>query len=227
MKRWAIKGLTAKTKQSFRYGQFGQDVFVNRLLDMDEGFFLDIGAGVSDLDAETVLISTMSNTYGLEQFRDWNGIAIDYDEKYIQEAKKFRSCIMICEDLMEVNINDILQKNNAPKKIDYLSFDVDAAQEKVFNELDFSVYSFKTITYEHNLFLADKNSDGSTIQKHYTESRKRFSDLGYKLLFGNVGVFPGQPVEDWYVDEEIFEKYKHMSSDNIIRSKIIAILIKK
>tara|TARA_B100000929_G_C15224558_1_gene323989 strand:- start:149 stop:553 length:405 start_codon:yes stop_codon:yes gene_type:complete len=134
---------------------------------------------------------------------------------------------MVCEDLMKVNINEILEKYNAPKKMDYLSFDVDAAQEKVFNELDFSVYSFRAITYEHNLFLADKSSDGPKIQKHHTESRKRFRDLGYKLLFGNVGLEPGQSVEDWYVDEEIFEKYKHVSFDNIIRNKIIAILIKK
>jgi|TARA_Y100001947_G_C10236807_1_gene259896 hypothetical protein len=219
MKRWAIKGLTAKTKQSFRYGQFGQDVFVNRLLDMDEGFFLDIGAGVSDLDAETVLISTMSNTYGLEQFRDWNGIAIDYDEKYIQEAKKFRSCIMICEDLMEVNINDILQKNNAPKKIDYLSFDVDDAQEKVFNELDFSVYSFRIITYEHNLYRGHSQS--------HEKSRRRFKDIGYKLLFGNVGADDRTPVEDWYVDHQLFDKYNHLMDDNSPSAKIIQTLEQK
>ena len=38
-------------KYSFDFSQFSQDWVINRILDIDEGFFLDIGAGVSDLNA--------------------------------------------------------------------------------------------------------------------------------------------------------------------------------
>jgi hypothetical protein len=101
-------------KYSFDFSQFSQDWVINRILDIDEGFFLDIGAGVSDLNAEEVIISCMSNTYGLERFRDWNGIAIDYDDVYIREASKFRSCTLVCEDLMKTNINEILKQLGLP-----------------------------------------------------------------------------------------------------------------
>lgn len=211
-------------KYSFNYGQINQDFCINRVLNIDNGFFLDIGAGVGGLDAKKVLINSMSNTYGLERFRDWNGIAIDHDETYIQEAKKIRSCVMVCEDLTKISINDILEKNNAPKKIDYLSFDVDDAQEKVFNELDFSTYSFKAITYEHNLYSAFDHTGcrlDTNVIELYKKSREKFNKLGYRLLFGNVGVFPGLPIEDWYVDRKTFKKYEHLASDNVTGRQVM------
>ena len=223
---WGMMGASytkEEMKYSFDYGQFSQDWCVNRILDIDKGFFLDIGAGVSDHDAELVLISTMSNTYGLEKFRNWNGIAIDYDDVYIKEAKRLRSCSMICEDLMQTNINDILKNNNAPEEIDYLSLDVDDAQQKVFNELDFSSYKFKIITYEHNIFRSWDFLRGKTI--HDDESRNRFKELGYGLLFGNVGLTDEEPVEDWYVDQNLFEKYGHIAKDGITRDQIMGALL--
>ena len=211
-------------KYSFNYGQINQDFCINRVLDIDNGFFLDIGAGIGGLDAKKVLINSMSNTYGLERFRGWDGIAIDYDEAYIQEAKKHRSCIMVCEDLTKISINDILEKNNAPKKIDYLSFDVDGAQEEVLNKLDFSTYSFKAITYEHNLYSAFDPAGcdlDTNVIELYKKSREKFNKLGYRLLFGNVGVFPGVPIEDWYVDRETFKRYEHLASDNVTGRQVM------
>ena len=120
------------------YGQFSQDVFVDQILEEKrEGFFLDIGAGVSDHDARQVPINTMSNTYALENHRGWNGIAIDYDEDYCELAEKYRSCSISCTDLLQENINSVLEGLQAPSKIDYLSLDVDSAQEQVLRELDF------------------------------------------------------------------------------------------
>ena len=224
---WSMMGASYTKKDmkySFDYGQFSQDWCVNRILDIDRGFFLDIGAGVSVLNAEEVVISTMSNTYGLEKFRDWNGIAIDYDDVYVREAKKFRSCTMICEDLMQTNINDILKSNNAPEEIDYLSFDVDDAQQKVFDDLDFSSYRFKIITYEHNIFRSWDFLRGKTI--HDNESRNRFNELGYSLLFGNIGLTDEEPVEDWYVNQEIFDKYRHIAKDGVTRDQMIGAILK-
>jgi hypothetical protein len=211
MNKWAFQGVYEKP--SFRYGQLSQDFFVNKLLNINEGFFLDIGAGVGGL--RLCPVHTMSNTYGLEKNRQWQGIAIDYDETYIEIAKKERSCKLLCVDLMENNINDLLEQNNCPREIDYLSFDVDDAQEKVFNEFDFEKYRFRIITYEHNSF---------TCGKHRQESRDRFEKLGYHVLFGNVGREPNDPVEDWYVDVDLFLKYNKISDTNLSHHQIIELL---
>jgi hypothetical protein len=200
-------------KELYGVGQFGQDCFVDKILDMDGGFFLDIGAGISHQSVDSVGIYSMSNTYWLESERKWTGIGIDYDEAYINAAKQVRPCKLLCVDLMENNINEILEQNNCPENIDYLSFDVDDAQSKVFSELDFSKYQFRVITYEHNLFRG--NPEEQKV------SRATFKALGYKLLFGNVGymaengVWTQEAVEDWYVDAEIFQKHGHLAEDNL------------
>jgi len=200
-------------KKIYGFGQFGQDRFVNKILDTDEGFFLDIGAGISHQSLASVPIYSMSNTYWLEHQRKWTGIGIDYDQTYINAARQFRSCKLLCVDLMENNINELLEQNDCPENMDYLSFDVDDAQSKVFSELDFSKYQFRVITYEHNLFRGNAEE-----QKM---SRATFKALGYKLLFGNVGymgengIWTQEAVEDWYVDAEIFQKHGHLAEDNL------------
>ena len=194
--------------KKYYYSQIGQDYFVDHILDKDNGFFVDIGAGVGHLDARQVPAGLMSNTLMLESQRGWKGIAIDYDEVYIEEAKKSRVCDMVCADLMETNINDILENHNTPSEVDYLSFDVDGAQSKVFGELDFSKYSFKIITYEHDIYRNEKKE----FDEEYSG---RFEELGYKMLFVNVGVTRGEAVEDWYVNQDLFEKYKDLKQDNV------------
>ena len=198
-------------RKIYGFGQFGQDCFVDKILDMDGGFFLDIGAGISHQSVGSVPIYSMSNTYWLEHQRKWTGIGIDYDEAYINAARQSRSCKLLCVDLMENNINESLEQNDCPTNIDYLSFDVDSAQSKVLSDLDFSKYRFRVITYEHNLFRGE-------VEEQKT-SRATFESLGYKLLFGNVGymvengIYTQEAVEDWYVDIEIFQKYGHLAEE--------------
>lgn len=184
-----------------------QDLFVDNLLQKDDGFFLDIGAGTGGIRGQHV--SFYSNTYYLEQYREWKGIAIDYDQEYIDIASKQRSCICVCEDLLKRNINDILSENNCPEIIDYLSFDVDDATEKVFGELDFNKYAFRAITFEHNLFQAITSVQDHTkehkekVKNFHSYSRKRFKELGYKLLHADVVLEGYGPVEDWYIKPDL------------------------
>ena len=194
------------------YGQFSQDWFVNLIHEGKEGgFFLDIGCGTSHLPADQVPIYTMSNSFGLERYKNWKGVAIDYDPVYFEVASKQRNSV-VCADLLKTDINSILAEKDCPKHMDYLSLDVDAAQRKVFDELDFNKYSFNVITYEHNYSLELANSESIYAgDKEY--SRKKFSDLGYKLLFGNIGLNEGEMIEDWWVSPEIFEKHKHVAKD--------------
>jgi len=201
-------------------GQIMQDFFVNSLLDMDEGFFLDIGAGTGGIKNKS--IGFFSNTYFFENYRSWSGICIDYDKDYIDRAKSERSCISVCCDLMKKNINDVLSENDCPEVIDYISFDVDDATEKVMDEIDFDKYKFKAMTFEHNLFQSMDTSDQTHTQAHkeevvrfYNKSRDLFTSLGYEILCGNVSLPGFGFVEDWYVMPSLLEglDYQYLKSE--------------
>lgn len=211
------------------YGQFAQDWFVNIALGgKEKGFFLDIGCGTSDWPADQVVISTMSNSYGLEEHKKWDGVAIDYDTLYFEVASKLRNTV-VCADLLKTNINSILEEKNCPKHMDYLSFDVDEAQRKVLDELDFDKYSFSVITYEHNYSLELANPD-SVYAGDKDYSRDKFEKLGYKLLFGNVGLTKDEMIEDWWVSEELYTqsiRNEIHPQDGITVVEIVELFIKK
>ena len=135
--------------------QVRQDTFVDKLLNKDEGFFLDIGAGTGGLPA--LHAGHFSNTYFFEECRQWSGIAIDYDREWYEAVKGSRPNTVYCEDLLQVNINEFLESIGCPENIDYISLDVDNAQWKVFNEFDWSKYKFKALTLEHNLYQSTEH----------------------------------------------------------------------
>ena len=194
------------------YGQFAQDFFVARLLGFKTGgFFVDIGCGTSHLDLRYSHFASMSNTYLLEQTFKWKGVALDYDKNYCDIASKQRNSVH-CVDLMEHNINDVLDAKGCPEHFDYLSFDVDEAQRKVLDEFDFDKYSFDILTYEHNYSVELSNPDSIYCgDKDY--SREKFEKLGYKILFGNVGLSDTEHIEDWYVSDRLFEQFGHLAQD--------------
>lgn len=182
-----------------------QDAFVDAVLDRDGGYFVDIGAGTGGLPTHDPAF--YSNTFFFEKRRGWSGLIIDYDENFIDFARKNRVCSIEGCNLLSNNINDILSRNNVPAIADYLSLDVDDAQDKVFNELDFNKYQFRVITLEHNLFHVttdlQKHSDEhkDNILKFRELSRERLRSYGYNLVCEDV-VLPGYgPVEDWYLLE--------------------------
>ena len=70
--------------------------------------------------------------------------------------------------LETISLNDLLEKYNAPKIIDYLSIDTEGSEYEILKNFDFKSYKFKVITCEHN----------------YNENREKIynllSDNGYK-----------------------------------------------
>jgi SAM-dependent methyltransferase len=203
--------------------QFYQDFFVWSITGgKTTGCFLDVGAGTGQLPPRENDPGFFSNTYFLEWYSGWTGIAIDYDKRWCDFIRTKRNAKILCEDLMQRNINEILEEANCPTEIDYLSFDVDDAQEKVFEELDFEKYKFKIITYEHNLFQSYPNCDQNHTEEHKAKvvkrhklDRDKFMSLGYKPIWENVGEFIDRPVEDWYLNEEMFEKFKHLHKKTV------------
>lgn len=71
-------------------------------------------------------------------------------EEHVEKSRKFLSS----EDSIHKfeaeaqQLNSILDKTKAPKKIDFLSIDVEGAEFSVLNGIDFNKYSFKFILIE-------------------------------------------------------------------------------
>ena len=55
-----------------------------------------------------------------------------------------------------VLLQDILDKHNTPKEIDYWSLDIEGAEERVISSFDFSKYAFGCITIERPTPLCNK-----------------------------------------------------------------------
>jgi FkbM family methyltransferase len=87
-----------------------------------------------------------------------------------------------------ISLNDLLEKNNSPKVIDYLSIDTEGSEFEILNSFDFSKYEIKIITVEHN----------------YTQSREKIFNLlsinGYNRVLTDVSAY-----DDWYLLEN-YEK---------------------
>ena len=49
-----------------------------------------------------------------------------------------------------ISLYDLLEKYNAPKKINYLSIDTEGTEFEILRDFDFTKYKFSVITVEHN-----------------------------------------------------------------------------
>ena len=81
-----------------------------------------------------------------------------------------------------ISLFDLLQKYNAPSVIDFLSIDTEGSEFEILNTFDFSMYSFKAISCEHN----------------FTSSRESIFELlthnGYRRVHEGFSNH-----DDWYV----------------------------
>ena len=81
-----------------------------------------------------------------------------------------------------ISLNDLLDKYNAPKIIDYLSIDTEGSEYEILSQFDFSRYSFRVITCEHA----------------YTSNRDKIFNLLTKngYVRKNIGL---SKWDDWYI----------------------------
>lgn len=81
-----------------------------------------------------------------------------------------------------ITLNELLEKHNAPREIDYLSVDTEGSELAILSSFDFTKYSIRLITVEHN----------------FTDARDKIHDLlgmnGYKRVYAKFSKF-----DDWYV----------------------------
>lgn len=81
-----------------------------------------------------------------------------------------------------ISLNDLLKKYNAPKIIDYLSIDTEGSEFEILSNFNFSKYTFRVISCEHN-YTSDR-------EKIY----KLLSKNGYRRVYQNLSMF-----DDWYI----------------------------
>ena len=185
------------------FSQIGQDRLVVKYLNHKKnGSFVDIGCGYPKY---------INNTYVLEKELGWSGVSVDL-HNFIEETgetwNQLRSTHQILQDALEINYKELFRQLNLPKRIDYLSMDLEPPSltlECLF-KIPFDEYSFNIITFE-----VDKNREGDI--ERIEKSRELLSSNGYTLI---GSICSGQ--DDVYVNNSLFESIKDMEfkDENII-----------
>jgi FkbM family methyltransferase len=85
-----------------------------------------------------------------------------------------------------ISLNDLLEKYQAPRDLDYLSIDTEGSELEILSHFDFSRHRFRVITCEHNFTAARADIHALLTQQGYVRKYEEISK-----------------VDDWYVLESI------------------------
>lgn len=177
------------------FSQSGQESFVlNMLGKISGGYYIEIGAFHA---------TDISNTFLLESKFEWKGIAFEIDRKKSKEYNRMRSNPCITVDATNFDYLKCFEKNNFPKVIDYLQVDIEPAYQSLaaLKLLPWDIFSFKTITFEHDLY---SNPDNERVQ---SEAYELLQSYGYHRVAKNVKS-NGFPYEDWYCHPDFIPNSK-------------------
>jgi hypothetical protein len=183
------------------YSDAYQDIFTLKLFNNQQGFYLDIGCsdGVSK-----------NNTYLLE-CNGWKGISIDNRISEIEQCRLNRKDPCYLVDATEKNsILNILEKENSPKSIDYLSLDIDDFSLPCLLNFPHDKYKFKFLTFEHDVYAGRQDCiDRKNQAPPFLKS------LGYIRIGDNVSL-DGLLYEDWFVDPVHFDmkRFKNIINES-------------
>jgi hypothetical protein len=201
------------------YSQAWQDEFIINLLNFKrDGHFIDIGSTDG---------MNQSNSYFLEKEMGWKGVCVELGIGYTEHYKNNRTCIFLNEDATKIDYKTLLDNNNYPARIDYLSLDIDESSMLGLNKLPLNDYRFSAITIEHDAYRfsdALRNTERESL-RHY----------GYYLLFGDVlvpkgcGMGNNLPFEDWWVDPAVFnmDKLSKISAEKMYPDDIVSMIKSK
>lgn len=162
-----------------------QESFVLSVLDEKRnGYYVELGAH----DAYDG-----SNTFLLDERFGWTGLSLELDaqrvEKWNTTSSRNNKCVE--GDALLFDYRSYFEENNFPKRIDYLSVDIDEHDKGqcllALLALPMLHYRFSVITLEHDM-IEDYRREGMRAAQ-----RQILSFLGYQLV-GQIDS------EDWWLD---------------------------
>jgi hypothetical protein len=163
-----------------------QTVLVNKLLNKTNGYYVEIGAGH---------YFNKNNTFYLEKFLNWNGVAIDNNKNKSDLYNENRKNYCLNRNAITYEWDEYFKNNNFPNQIDYLQIDIDKIPKNAnllaLINLPICKYRFSVITIEHN---AEIDYEMESVRR---TQREILSGLGYALILRGMS-------EDWWVDKNIF-----------------------
>lgn len=174
------------------YSQCYQDLFVLTMLNGKlNGYYLEIGSGDPWYGSNTALLEK----------KGWIGLSIDIHKEAVRLFKLERKNPVVARDATTTNIETLLQKQKAPKDMDYLQVDCDPAQTSMQALLNvpFHKYRFAVITFEHDHYLDESDSIRD-------RSRAYLRSLGYVLVLDDVSMNEFDSFEDWWVHPQLMDK---------------------
>lgn len=177
--------------------EFRQDIIADKFLKgKRNGFFVDIGASYYE---------KLNNTYFFEKERDYRGIAVEMNSDFAALWAEHRpNTKMYNEDATLVDYAKVLEENNAPDVIDFLSVDIDpntATWEALLKVMD-TKYTFGVIAFEVDYGGDLNNKERFSVRD---PSRSYLVARGYVLaieLFANGGAYH---VDDIWVHKSIYD----------------------
>ena len=157
------------------YSQWGEDGIIDWLIDKLPQIpkkFLEIGT--QDYKE--------SNTRFLLINKNWDGFLIEADKDAIKNIKAQRvywryNLTVINEFITKDNINNIIKKNNIPKKLGLLSLDIDGNDYWILKKL--SSLDPSIIICEYNSLFGQKKTVTVPYKKNFTRSEEHYSNLYY------------------------------------------------
>lgn len=180
------------------HGQAEQDKFVcNILKNKRDGFFVEVGAHHP---------INISNTYTLESNLGWTGLMFEWAQAQFEDLYKQHrpNSNYIFGDAQYHDYDEILDKYNAPKDIDYLQLDIEPPNKtlNVLKNLENKVlndYKFAVVTFEHD-YCHGMDSEPRLMSRQIFESR------GYHRVFDDIhNQDPRYVYEDWYVHPDLVD----------------------
>jgi FkbM family methyltransferase len=196
------------------YSQSDQDKWVTEFYqNKKNGFFVEVGAydGIQT-----------SNTFFFEESLGWDGVCIEANPNVFNSLVKNRKSINLNYAVTDYEgecffsndrisntgskvkclpLEKILKENDCPRKIDYLSMDIEGYEYIVLKDFNFDEFEIGVMTIEHNLYC-DGNERKDLIYNLLTS--KGFTRVvDNAVCLDKNPLYYNKPYEDWYVNNKL------------------------
>jgi FkbM family methyltransferase len=76
-----------------------------------------------------------------------------------------------------VSLNDLLERHDAPRRIDYISIDTEGSEFRILKKFDFEKWDVKLFSVEHNLTAQEQALDKLMLQNGYERRYANYSGI--------------------------------------------------